>query len=82
MGNFVYQTHHILERHLKIGAKMSLKEIIDDSLNGKGLDVLRGPALQIYSEETNGGKVIYLSTHNYKPALSLQKRRHLLIMMG
>ena len=57
MGNFVYQTHHILERHLKIGAKMSLKEIIDDSLNGKGLDVLRGPALQIYSEETNGGKL-------------------------
>ena len=36
---------------------MSLKEIIDDSLNGKGLDVLRGPALQIYSEETNGGKL-------------------------
>lgn len=55
MGNFVYQTQHILERHLKIGAKMSLKEIIDDSLKGKGLDVLRGPALQIYSEETNGG---------------------------
>ena len=61
MGNFVYQTHHILERHLKIGAKMSLKEIIDDSLNGRGLDVLRGPALQIYSEETNGGK-LYLRT--------------------
>ena len=57
MGNFVYQTHHILERHLKIGAKMSLKEIIDDSLTGRGLDVLRGPALQIYSEETNGGKL-------------------------
>ena len=60
MGNFVYQTHHILERHLKIGAKMSLEEIIDDSLNGKGLDVLRGPALQIYSEETNGGKLLYI----------------------
>ena len=36
---------------------MSLKEIIDYSLHGKGLDVLRGPALQIYSEETNGGKL-------------------------
>ena len=63
MGNFVYQTQHILERHLKIGAKMSLKEIIDDSLKGKGLDVLRGPALHIYSEETNGGiSCNYLST--------------------
>ena len=64
MGNFVYQTHHILERHLKIGTKMSLKEIIDHSQDGMGLDVLRGPALKIYSEETNGGKLItYLSTH-------------------
>ena len=65
MGNFVYQTHHILERHLKIGTKMSLKEIIDHSQDGMGLDVLRGPALKIYSEETNGGinLITYLSTH-------------------
>jgi uncharacterized surface protein with fasciclin (FAS1) repeats len=61
MGNFVYQTQHILERHLKIGAKMSLKEIIDDSLKGKGLDVLRGPALQIYSEETNGETMTFVN---------------------
>ena len=66
MGNFVYQTHHILERHLKIGTKMSLKEIIDHSQDGMGLDVLRGPALKIYSEETNGGinLITYLSTQH------------------
>ena len=77
MGDFVYQTHHILERHLKIGAKMSLKEITDASQNGKGFDVLRGPALHIYSEDTNGGMLITIQYLEYKLTLILKKRRHL-----
>ena len=58
MGDFFYQTHHILERHLKIGAKMSMKDIIDNSLEGKGFDVLRGPSLQIYTEKIGGGTYV------------------------
>ena len=28
MGEFYYQTHHVLERHLKVGAKMSLEDMV------------------------------------------------------
>ena len=29
MGDFYYQTHHVLERHLKVGVKMSLKDMVN-----------------------------------------------------
>ena len=29
MGEFYYQTHHVLERHLKVGVKMSLNDMVD-----------------------------------------------------
>ena len=29
MGDFYYQTHHILERHLKVGEKLSLKQLVN-----------------------------------------------------
>ena len=28
MGDFYYQVHHVLERHLKVGAKMSLADLV------------------------------------------------------
>merc|ERR1712079_935245 len=55
MGDFYYQTHHILERHLKVGAKMSLKQMLDNSKDGKDFDVMRGPSLKIFTKEENGG---------------------------
>ena len=55
MGDFYYQTHHILERHLKVGAKMSLKQMLANSKDGKDFDVLRGPSLKVFAKEENGG---------------------------
>ena len=55
MGDFYYQTHHILERHLKVGAKMSLKQMLDNSKDGKDFDVMRGPSLKVFTKEENGG---------------------------
>ena len=57
MGDFYYQTHRILERHLKVGEKLSLKQLVDGSKDGRGIEVLRGSPLQLYSKEENGGKI-------------------------
>ena len=55
MGDFYYQTHHILERHLKVGSKMSMKQMLANSKDGKDFDVLRGPSLKVFAKEENGG---------------------------
>ena len=33
MGDFYYQTHHVLERHLKVGVKMSLNDMVNIALS-------------------------------------------------
>ena len=33
MGDFYYQTHHVLERHLKVGVKMSLNDMVNSPLS-------------------------------------------------
>ena len=55
MGDFYYQTHHILERHLKVGEKLSLKQLVDRSQAGIGIEVMRGSPLQLFSKKENGG---------------------------
>ena len=56
MGDFFYQVHHILERHLKVGAKLSLNELVKASQEGKGFEVMRGSPLQLSTQEENGGE--------------------------
>merc|ERR1712113_773403 len=61
MGDFYYQTHHILERHLKVGAKMSLKQMLDNSKHGKDFDVMRGPSLKVFTKEENGEMTTFVN---------------------
>ena len=56
MGDYYYQVHHILERHLQVGAKLSLNELLKASQEGKGFEVMRGSPLQLSMQEENGGK--------------------------
>ena len=56
MGDFFYQVHHILERHLQVGAKLSINELVKASQEGKGFEVMRGSPLQVTTQEENGGK--------------------------
>ena len=57
MGEYFYQVHHILERHLQVGAKLSLGELLNKTRDGPGFQVMRGAPLQITTEEDkNGGK--------------------------
>ena len=57
MGDFFYQVHHILERHLKVGAKLSLNDLVNASQEGKGFEVFRGSPLQLTTQEENGGEL-------------------------
>jgi len=61
MGDFFYQVHHILERHLKVGAKLSLNELVKASQEGKGFEVMRGSPLQLSTQEENGEIVTTVS---------------------
>ena len=64
MGEFFYQVHHILERHLRVGAKLSIDDLVKASNEGKGFEVMRGSPLQLVTEEKNGGLIEYFSTHS------------------
>ena len=55
MGEYFYQVHHILERHLQVGAKLSLGELLNQTRDGPGFQVMRGSPLQVTTEEDNGG---------------------------
>lgn len=73
MGDFYYQAHHVLERHLKVGDKMSLRDMVSVGLlvnipwhlfvvlqisatqSGTGVEVMRGPPLQVSTSIENGG---------------------------
>ena len=57
MGDFFYQVHHILERHLQVGAKLSINELVKASQDGKGFEVMRGSPLQVSRQEENGGNL-------------------------
>jgi len=61
MGDFFYQVHHILERHLKVGAKLSLNDLVNASQEGKGFEVFRGSPLQLTTQEENGEMVTTVS---------------------
>jgi uncharacterized surface protein with fasciclin (FAS1) repeats len=57
MGDYYYQVHHLLERHLQVGKKLSLAELVNVTRNGEGFEVMRGPPLQVLTEEENGESV-------------------------
>jgi len=61
MGDYYYQVHHILERHLQVGAKLSLNELLKASQEGKGFEVMRGSPLQLSMQEENGEMVTTVS---------------------
>eukprot|EP00090_Calanus_glacialis_P012795 TRINITY_DN2142_c0_g1_i1.p1 TRINITY_DN2142_c0_g1~~TRINITY_DN2142_c0_g1_i1.p1 ORF type:complete len:616 (-),score=157.05 TRINITY_DN2142_c0_g1_i1:467-2314(-) len=61
MGDFFYQVHHILERHLQVGAKLSINELVKASQEGKGFEVMRGSPLQLSTQEENGEMVTTVS---------------------
>jgi len=61
MGEFYYQTHHILERHLEIGSKQTLKQLVDASENGNGIDVMRGPPLKLSRKLVNGEMTTFVN---------------------
>ena len=56
MGDFFYQVHHILQRHLQVGAKLSINDLVKATQEGKGFEVMRGSPLQVSTQEKNGGK--------------------------
>lgn len=60
MGEFFYQVHHILERHLRVGAKLSIDDLVKASNEGKGFEVMRGSPLQLVTEEKNGESVTFV----------------------
>jgi len=62
MGQFDYQAHHILEKHLKIGEKLSLEQIL---VKGS-LSPLRGSPLKFYKELVDGETVAYVENENVK----------------
>jgi len=61
MGDFYYQAHHVLERHLKVGDKMSLRDMISATQSGTGVEVMRGPPLQISTSIENGETVSFVN---------------------
>jgi len=54
MGDYYYQVHHILQRHLQVGEKLSLNELLKVSREGKGFEVMRGSPLQLSTRGENG----------------------------
>jgi len=53
LGQFFYQAHHILERHLQVGMKLSVEQMVEN----RTLTTIRGPPLHIYQEEIEGETV-------------------------
>jgi len=62
MGDYYYQVHHILQRHLQVGEKLSLNELLKVSREGKGFEVMRGSPLQLSTRGENGGNRKCLKT--------------------
>ena len=49
--------HHLLERHLSVGVALSLHQLVQNSKQGAGLQVIRGQPLQVKTVEENGGLI-------------------------
>ena len=49
---------HLLERHAQVGAKLSLDQLVMESVNGGGLEVARGSPVVVRRTVENGGLVI------------------------
>jgi len=64
MGEYFYQVHHILERHLQVGAKLSLGELLNKTRDGPGFQVMRGAPLQITTEEDKNGELVTKVTYD------------------
>ncbi|XP_023339725.1 fasciclin-1-like [Eurytemora carolleeae] len=57
MGRFFYQAHHILERHIKIGEKLSLADILEKG----SMSTLRGSPLKFSTRIIEGEEVTVVS---------------------
>ena len=55
LGSYFYQVHHLLERHLQVGVKLSLDQLMQDSQEGQGFQVLRGAPLNLERTVQNEG---------------------------
>ena len=56
MGDFFYQTRKILERHIRIGSKLSLADMIRESEEAGGVGVLRGAPLTVHTDQHGGSQ--------------------------
>jgi len=57
-GDFAYQTEQILQRHLRIGGALSVKELVDMTKKDGGVRMLRGFYDLKFKEVDNGKNVI------------------------
>jgi len=62
MGQFDYQSKAILERHLLVGEKLSLEQILEAG----SLPTIRGEPLKFYTEEINGETVAFVENETIK----------------
>ena len=58
LGYSPYRVTHLLERHAQVGAKLSLDQLVLESVNGGGLEVTRGSPVVVRRTVENGGLVI------------------------
>jgi len=59
MGDFFYQTRKILERHIKIGSKLSLADMTRVSEEAGGVGVLRGAPLTVHTDQHGLTTILY-----------------------
>jgi uncharacterized surface protein with fasciclin (FAS1) repeats len=64
MGPFSYQTTHVLERHMKVGAKLSIEELVFNET----LDMLRGGPFK-FSTRIVDGESVTIVTHDDREAV-------------
>ena len=57
-GYSPYRVTHLLERHAQVGAKLSLDQLVLESVNGGGLEVTRGSPVVVRRTVENGGLVM------------------------
>ena len=58
LGYSPYRVTHLLERHAQVGAKLSLDQLVLESVNGGGLEVTRGSPVVVRRTVENGGLVM------------------------
>ena len=55
---FSYRITQLLERHTQVGAKLSLDMMVEDSREGRGVQVTRGSPVLVKKIVENGGRML------------------------